>query len=260
MSERHAPALDPAWQHYLSSLFAFDALHVRQKILAIAQKYHVTDAWGRPRFYVVRPPKLAINLALGMTVTILRLVIFVLILKLIFGGGSLVLAIVVVFVTNFLLSLALVLLSPYREIHVHTDETETLRVLTITQDNKIGFERRYTLLDMTGCEVARFRRDTLRSVIRRDWVVETPAGEGLLRVREDSWVLALLRRYLGPLWGALRTNFNFELPSGAVVGRYDRKLTLRDEYVLDLSGDPQQWVDRRVALAMAILLDTAESR
>ncbi len=43
-------------------------------------------------------------------------------------------------------------------------------------------------------------------------------------------------------------------------GRYDRKLTLTDQYVLDLRPDAARLLDRRVALALAILLDTGESR
>jgi hypothetical protein len=85
-------------------------------------------------------------------------------------------------------------------------------------------------------------------------------GEPICSVMEDSLWLALLRRYLGPLWGLLRTNFDIRLPNGTRVGEYNRKLTLTDQYVLNLTGDPYYLVDRRVALALAILLDTAEGR
>jgi hypothetical protein len=44
------------------------------------------------------------------------------------------------------------------------------------------------------------------------------------------------------------------------MGEYNRKLTLTDQYVLDLRADPQYLLDRRVVLAVAILLDSAERR
>ena len=56
-----------------------------------------------------------------------------------------------------------------------------------------------------------------------------------------------------------RSNFDF-LVDGNVVGRMDRKFKLRDQYVLDLSGDTDRKVDRRVAIALAIALDALQNR
>ena len=56
---------------------------------------------------------------------------------------------------------------------------------------------------------------------------------------------------------------NFLLVRGAdeeVVGEFNRKFTLLDRYVLDLSADPGRALDRRIALALAIMLDTGERR
>jgi hypothetical protein len=40
----------------------------------------------------------------------------------------------------------------------------------------------------------------------------------------------------------------------------DRKFQLRDRYVLDLSGDTEKVLDRRLAIALAIGLDTLQNR
>jgi hypothetical protein len=40
----------------------------------------------------------------------------------------------------------------------------------------------------------------------------------------------------------------------------DRKFKLRDQYVLDLSGDHEKRLDRRLAIALAIGLDTLQNR
>lgn len=253
-------AEDLYWLRILQQIFHYDVLHIRQKVLAIAQKYYVTDEWNRPRFFVVRPPRLALNMALNLSVGVLRIAIFIYVIRMLMAGGSIVVAIGILFVTNFLLGLVHTLLAPYRDIEVYTDESQAWRILLITQDNKIGFWRRYSLHDCLGDVVAVFRRNTLKSLLRREWIVETPSGERIMRVREDSLWLALLRRRLGPLWGALRTNFNFEFPDGTVFGKYDRKLTITDQYILDLRGDPQHLADRRVTAAMSILLDTGEMR
>ena len=39
-----------------------------------------------------------------------------------------------------------------------------------------------------------------------------------------------------------------------------RKFQLRDRYVLDLAGDAERAIDRRLAIALAIALDTLQNR
>jgi hypothetical protein len=45
-----------------------------------------------------------------------------------------------------------------------------------------------------------------------------------------------------------------------VVGGMDRKFKVRDQYVLDLAGDREKTVDRRLAIALAVGLDTLQNR
>ncbi len=257
-----APVLsqDDPWLRQLQSLFSYDVLHIRQRIRPFTQKYQVTNEHGQPLFHVVRPPRLALSLVVSITITIVSILILIGVFRSMFGGGSIPLGFGIIIVSNLLLRIAGALLSPYRDIAVFADESESWRLLTITQDNKIGLWRDYTLWDCLGNEVARFRRSTLRAIVRRHWRVETPDGRLICRVQEDSLVRALLRRYLGPLYGVLRTNFNFEYEDRSVFGHYDRKFTITDQYMLDLRADARRTVDRRTTLAMAILLDTAESR
>ncbi len=262
VSEATAPAEPPddQWMHWMRGLLSYDVLHVRQRIRPFVQKYQVTDERGMPLFHVVRPPRLAVAMAVSLSITAVHILILVGVFRYMFGGGSIPLGLVVLFCSNFALGIAGALLAPYRDIDVFADESESWRILTITQDNKLGFWREYSLWDCMGNQVARFRRSTVHAIVRRHWRVETPDGQPLFEVQEDSLVRSLLRRYLGPLYGALRTNFDFELPDGTTFGHYNRKFTITDQYVLDLRADPHRTVDRRTTLAMAILLDTAESR
>jgi hypothetical protein len=45
-----------------------------------------------------------------------------------------------------------------------------------------------------------------------------------------------------------------------VVGEFRRKLTILDRYVLDLTADRARAFDRRVAVALGVMLDTGERR
>jgi hypothetical protein len=44
------------------------------------------------------------------------------------------------------------------------------------------------------------------------------------------------------------------------VGSFERRFGLRDRYILDLSGDTDHGVDRRVAIALAIAMDALQAR
>ena len=57
-----------------------------------------------------------------------------------------------------------------------------------------------------------------------------------------------------------RTNFVFVRPDGEVLGEFNRKFTLLDRYVLDVTADDERALDRRIVLATGIMLDTGERR
>lgn len=251
---------DPALRAHLQYLFAFHHLNIRQKLFALAERYYVTDEAGQGRFYVVRPPRIFLNMVASLAALIVFLLTLVLAYRLLFVAGLLLPAIIAFLIGVNLANLLRFLLAPYRDVTIYTDESEAFPVLHVRQENKLAFYRRYGIYDALGAHVAEARRNTIVSFWRRRWKIYTPSGGLICLVEEDSLFLAILRRWLGPLWGLLRTNFDFRLPDGTRVGEFNRKLTIVDSYFLDLRGDPWILVDRRVCLAMAILLDTAEGR
>lgn len=252
--------LSAQWLEYLTWLFAYQGLAIRQKLLAISQKYYVNDDQGVPRFFVVRPPKLAMNFVAGIFAFLIWLMFLYFAFQMFVSSGQFIFPLVIVFTGKYLSRIVKTLLTPYRDIRVFTDDSQQYQVLFISQDNKFGFFHWFSIYDIQGDLVARAKRNLFFSLWRRRWAAVTGNESQLLVVREDSLPLAILRRYLGPMWGLLRTNFDFILPNGTRIGEYNRKLTLTDQYHLDLTQDPWFLVDRRVALALAILLDTAEGR
>jgi hypothetical protein len=153
-------------------------------------------------------------------------------------------------------------LSAKRHVTFYQDQTRRVRLLEVLQDKKFQpITATYSLRDAQGKPLARFRKNYLYNLFRKRWYVDRPGGGVWYMAREDSLILSLLRRVLGPFFGLLRTNFLiYQGESEQVLGEFNRKATILDRYVLDLKADRGRTMDRRIALALGVLLDTGERR
>jgi hypothetical protein len=249
-----SPDTDPAFDR--------DVFLLRQRVFTIASKYEVLSAEGAPILYVERPTYLfrtvvAYLLALMAAAIVLgwttRTDAFdaVNALLAIFGFGF-------AFATFVVVSMSA---RPLRHVTVYRDDSRREALLRVLQDQRVAvLVRTYTVTTGDGTVLARLRKDYVYNLVRKRWAVESPAGAVLALAVEESIVLSLLRRVLGPLFGLLRTNFVFERPTGEELGEFNRKFTLLDRYVLDLREDPDRTFDRRIALAIGVMLDTGERR
>jgi hypothetical protein len=150
---------------------------------------------------------------------------------------------------------------PLRHVTVYRDDSRAATLLRIVQNERMAiFTRSYTVRLADGTALARLRKHYLHNLVRKRWYAEAPGGEVLAVAMEDSMVLSLLRRVLGPLFGVLRTNFVIHHPRGDVIGEFNRKFTLRDRYVLDMTADAEHTLDRRIAFALGVMLDSGERR
>lgn len=118
----------------------------------------------------------------------------------------------------------------------------------------------YTVRDGEGDILAYVRKNHFLSLIRRCWVMRSPQGALLMHVREDHFLLACLRRLLGNFFGLLRTHFILQGDDGRQLGRFNRRLHVRERNFLDLTPDFDATVDRRIGVAMGVMLDTMERR
>ena len=162
-------------------------------------------------------------------------------------------------VTIFVVYIAL---EQKRHVEFYRDEGRGEKLLRVIQDSKIQLlTATYTVTDAAGTSIGTFSKNYLWDIIFKRWDCRDPRGRMLFKAREDSFVKALLRRFLGPLLGLLRLDFVFCDPvSGDELGRFNRSFTLLDRYVLDMANDRGRRIDRRLALAMGVMLDTGEKR
>jgi hypothetical protein len=149
------------------------------------------------------------------------------------------------------------------DIRFFADENETRELFRLKARTMLDLGgSRYDIFvgeDRIGFLWHKFRESLLRST----WHVGGPDEQELALARERSQVAAILRRVVDFVpygeWVPIPYNFDF-LIDGAVVGGLTRKFKLRDQYVLDLAGEPDRRIDRRVAVALAIALDALQNR
>jgi hypothetical protein len=104
-----------------------------------------------------------------------------------------------------------------------------------------------------------------KSLLRSTWTLRGSQDEEVATARERSMTGAILRRaidFVPDVGGLIPIPYNFDIldAAGERIGGMDRKFQLRDRYVLDLTGDTEKTLDRRLAIALAIGLDTLQNR
>ena len=149
------------------------------------------------------------------------------------------------------------------DIRFYADEQETQEVFRI---------KARSVLDTGGSRYDVFAHEkqlgTLehlfrQSLLRSTWRVRAREGSEIATAQERSLPLAIARRVVDfvPYGEWVPIPYNFDLLMGdRVIGHLNRKFQLRDRYVLDLSGDHERSLDRRLAIALAIGLDTLQNR
>ena len=262
-----APALAPALtpESDADPIFGRDVFLLRQQALRINERYTVSDDGGKPILFVERPAHFFRNLlavagsfiAAGAWVFALTSVADML------GRGPVSTVLGLVGIIGFfpILVIAGMKLSKKRHVSFYTGEDRNVCVLEVLQDQKLHFiNATFTVLGGDGTVLANFRKNYLFNLIRRKWEVLDQDGRLVWVAREDSIILSLIRRVV-PYMSLIRTNFIFQRAgSDNVLGEFRRKMTILDRYALDLKADRARSLDRRVAVALAVMLDTGERR
>jgi hypothetical protein len=151
------------------------------------------------------------------------------------------------------------------DIRFYADEGETRELFRLKARSIMDFGgSRYDVLASDGEEKIGFLQHKFReSLLRTTWHIGGADEAEVAIARERSMIGALSRRIVDflPEGIFVPIPYNFEfLIGGEVVGSMTRKFQVRDQYVIDLSGDPEKTVDRRVAIAMGVGLDALQNR
>jgi uncharacterized protein YxjI len=249
-------------------VFDRDVFLLRQKALAIREKYAVSDEAGQQILYVERPAHAFRNLLATLAAVIVAVIVMAPVIAMadaIERGGSPNGAVVVAIVGVILALAALVIvgvgLSKKRHITFYRGDKKGEKVLEVLQFKKFEIiTATFVVQDAHEQPMAILKKNMLSNILRKRWRATTMDGLPILEAKEDSMILSLLRRLLGPFFGLLRTNYILLDPTGKLVGEFNRKFTILDRYALDMKADANRNIDRRLAIAVGVVLDTGEKR
>ncbi len=239
---------------------------LKQKHLAISEKYTVADETGAPILFVQRPAHFLRNVGAALFGL---LIVMPLIIGIGLGAGRVLQGVIPDAVTIPLAIFGgliagftcIIALSAKRHVYFYRDESRTEKLLSVEQDKKfMPFVATYTIKDARGDVLATLRKNNFNFILKR-WYCRATDGTLITKIQVESLILALLRLVLGTFFGLLRTNFvMMRGESDDVIAEFNRKFTILDRYVLDLSADHSGHIDPRLALAIGVMLDTGERR
>ncbi len=153
------------------------------------------------------------------------------------------------------------------DLRAFTDDSKTSELFRIKAQQVWDPRARYDVTDASGQPVGQLAKVFGKSLLRSTWRLYDASGTEIGWARERSLFVALFRRLIGlvPFIGEflelLPIPYHFDYFVGDErIGGLERILGLRDRYRLDVSGDRERTMDRRLVLALAVGLDALQAR
>jgi uncharacterized protein YxjI len=150
------------------------------------------------------------------------------------------------------------------DIRFFADEGENQELFRIKARRVIDIGGRYDVHDAAGQPIGVLEHQFRKSLLRSTWRILSPADEELAIAKEKNVFLAIARRVVDfvPYGEWVPIPYDFVIHAGErEFGHFTRKfLSVRDKYTLDVSGDQEKQVDRRLGIALAIGLDALQNR
>ncbi|MEA2430279.1 MAG: hypothetical protein QOI19_752 [Thermoleophilaceae bacterium] len=154
------------------------------------------------------------------------------------------------------------------DIRFYTDESKTTELFRIKARQRFDPRARYDVTAADGTKIGEIQKVFGKSLLRSTYQLFDGNGAEVAVARERNRFVALFRRLVGLVpyigdyadWLPIAYHFDF-LRGEEKLGSHDRQLfKLRDVYTIDMSGDPQHTIDRRLILANAVGMDALQAR
>jgi uncharacterized protein YxjI len=152
------------------------------------------------------------------------------------------------------------------DIRFYTDDSKSSELLRIKARQRFDPRATYDITGADGQKIGEIKKVFGASLIRSTYEVDS--GSDSVQAQEQSLLVALFRRLVGLVpyvgdfadWLPIPYHFDF-MRDGQVVGTHSRRIgKFRDTYDIDMSGDPERTIDRRLVLAIAVGMDALQAR
>ncbi|HWP90578.1 MAG TPA: hypothetical protein VNN20_00045 [Thermodesulfobacteriota bacterium] len=146
----------------------------------------------------------------------------------------------------------------WEDISLYTGEDMQTEVLSIKARNIIDFAAAYDVMDVISKErIGALKRKGFKSILKDEWIFLDNEGREIGFIKEDSRLLAFLRRFITNI---IPQEFHGYI-KGTPVCTFKQ---LFNPFVLkiraDFSGDVNGLLDKRLGIAAAVLLCGIEGR
>jgi uncharacterized protein YxjI len=154
------------------------------------------------------------------------------------------------------------------DIRFYTDDSKTTELFRIKARQRFDPRARYDVTAADGTKIGEIQKVFGKSLIRSTYQLFDATGAEVAVAQERNMFVALFRRLVGLVpyigsyadWLPIAYHFDF-LRGEEKLGSHNRQLfKLRDVYTIDMGGDPQHTIDRRLILANAVGMDALQAR
>lgn len=144
------------------------------------------------------------------------------------------------------------------DIRLYADESMTRELLCIRARQILDFSAAYDVVDSTTQEkVGALKRKGWKSLLKDEWIIMNPQDAEIGLIKEDSGLLALVRRVLTNL---IPQKYAVQIQN-RTVGTYKQNFNpFVMKIAVDFGMDVPKTLDRRLGIAAAILLCAIEGK
>jgi uncharacterized protein YxjI len=149
------------------------------------------------------------------------------------------------------------------DIRFYADENQTHELWRIKARSMMELSGRYDVTTPDGEKIGVLGKVFGKSLLRSTWQIFDSADQEVAIAMERSMPVAILRRVIDavPYGDFVPIPFHFTIDAGERhVGDLNRRFGYRDTYDLDVSGDVERTIDRRLAVTLGVALDALQSR
>lgn len=129
-------------------------------------------------------------------------------------------------------------------------------LLDVCEKRMSMFSQYFLIRDHDGKDLGKMKRAGF-VLIRRRWQLLDNEDKVLLDIQEDSAGKAIARKFLGHLWGLLRTNYRIS-DGNSEIGELKRDFSIWNRYKLELAPGVNAAPDPHLVMATSLFIDIVD--